>query len=78
MGAFTDGYVADASTTGPVGWEYTATDSGSVTFTKTVYVDEPRITSGTLSDTATITGDGDVVLSTPTRMSTSRPTRSSS
>ncbi len=58
VGAFTDGYAADASTTGPVGWEYTATDSGSVTFAKTVYVDEPRITSGTLSDTATITGDG--------------------
>jgi uncharacterized repeat protein (TIGR01451 family) len=62
VGAFTGGYVADASTTGPVGWEFTATDSGSVTFEKTVYVDGPMITSGQLSDTATITGDGDVVL----------------
>ena len=63
VGDFTGTYVADAATTGPVGWEYTATDSGSVTFTKTVYVEEPMITSGQLSDTATITGDGDVVLS---------------
>ena len=61
IGAFTGGYVAGASTTGPVGWEYTATNSGSVTFTKTVTVDEPRITSGALTDTATITGtDGTI------------------
>ena len=36
VGAFTGGYVAGASTTGPVGWQFTATNSGSVTFTKTV------------------------------------------
>ena len=64
VGAFTGGYVAGASTTGPVGWQFTATNSGSVTFTKTVIVDQPRITSGTLSDTATITGDGSSVLDT--------------
>ncbi|HEX4983327.1 MAG TPA: Ig-like domain-containing protein, partial [Ilumatobacteraceae bacterium] len=62
VGAFTGGYVAGASTTGPVGWQYTATNSGSVTFTKTVTVDEPRITSGSLSDTATIVGDGQITL----------------
>src|SRR6185436_16865569 len=64
VGAFTGGYVAGASTTGPVGWQFTATNSGSVTFTKTVTIDQPRITSGTLSDTATITGDGSSVLDT--------------
>jgi uncharacterized repeat protein (TIGR01451 family)/fimbrial isopeptide formation D2 family protein len=63
IGAFTGGYVAGASTTGPVGWQYTATNSGSVTFTKTVTVDQPRITSGTLSDTATITGIDGVIAS---------------
>ena len=66
VGAFTGGYVAGASTTGPVGWQTTATNSGSVTFTKTVTVDQPRITSGTLSDTATITGDGNVALDSDT------------
>ena len=35
-----------------------------MTFTKTVSVDEPRTTSGNLSDTATITGDGSSVLDT--------------
>ena len=64
VGAFTGGYVAGASTTDPVGWQFTATNSGSVTFTKTVTIDQPRITSGTLSDTATITGDGQSVLDT--------------
>ena len=64
VGAFTGGYVAGTSTTGPVGWQFTATNSGSVTFDKTVTVDQPRITSGTLSDTATITGDGQSVLDT--------------
>ncbi|MBA4170358.1 MAG: DUF11 domain-containing protein [Chloroflexi bacterium] len=61
LGAFTN-YTADASTTGPVDWEHTATASGSVTFVKTVTVDEPRITSGSLSDTATIVGDGQTTL----------------
>lgn len=60
-GAFTN-YTADASTTGPVDWEHTATASGSVTFVKTVTVDEPRVTSGSLSDTATIVGDSETTL----------------
>ena len=65
IGAFTGGYVAGASTIGPVGWAHTASGSGSVTFTKTVSVDEPRITSGTLTDTATVTSaDGQETLDT--------------
>ena len=63
VGAFS-GYTAGTSTTGPVNWSFTATNSGSVTFDKTVTVDEPRITTGDLSDTATITGDGSTVLDT--------------
>ncbi|HET7668734.1 MAG TPA: hypothetical protein VFK56_22260, partial [Mycobacterium sp.] len=54
LGAFTGGYTAGTSTTGPVGWSYTASGSGSVTFTKTVTVDQARQTSGTLSDTAKV------------------------
>jgi hypothetical protein len=54
VGAFTGGYTAGTSTTGPVNWSASVTDSGSVTFTKTVTVDQARITSGSLSDTATI------------------------
>jgi uncharacterized repeat protein (TIGR01451 family) len=62
VGGFTN-YTAGTSTTGPVNWQHTVSDSGSVTFTKTVTVDEPRITSGSLDDTATIVGDGSVQLS---------------
>jgi uncharacterized repeat protein (TIGR01451 family)/fimbrial isopeptide formation D2 family protein len=54
LGALTGGYVAGTSTTGPVGWSYTASGSGSVTFNKTVTVDQARETSGSLSDTATV------------------------
>lgn len=64
VGSFS-GYTAGTQTTGPVNWSSgPVSNSGSVTFTKTVYVDEPAITSGSLSDTATITGDGDAVLGT--------------
>jgi hypothetical protein len=57
VGSFTGGYVAGTHTTGPVGWTSgTQSDSGSVTFHKTVYLDQPRGTSGSLSDTATLTG----------------------
>jgi hypothetical protein len=57
LGAFTGGYVADTPTAAPVSWTLTGVSgSGSVTFAKTVYLDRPRITSGTLADTATITG----------------------
>lgn len=56
-GTFGGGYVAGTSTTGPVSWTSASQDgSGSVTFTKTVSVDQARQTTGTLSDTATLTG----------------------
>ena len=52
-------YTADDPTTGPVFWAIDGVDSsGSVTFTKTVYLDEPRIATGALADTATLTGSG--------------------
>jgi hypothetical protein len=68
VGSFTGGYVAGTPTTGPVGWSSgTQSASGSVTFNKTVYVDEPRITSGSLTDTATLTGsDGATASDTAT------------
>lgn len=57
VGSFTGGYTAGTQTTGPVGWSSgTQSGSGSVTFNKTVYLDQPRATSGALSDTATLTG----------------------
>jgi hypothetical protein len=57
VGAFTGGYVAGTHTTGPVGWSSGSQgDSGYVDFVKTVYLDQPRITTGSLSDTATLTG----------------------
>ncbi len=57
IGAFDSPYVAGVKTTGPVSWtSNTQTDSGSVTFNKTVYVAGPIQTSGSLSDTATLTG----------------------
>jgi len=57
-------YVADTPTVGPVDWATTGLQlSGSVTFSKTVYLDVKRITTGKLSDTATISS-GDTVLDT--------------
>jgi hypothetical protein len=56
-GSYDGGYVEGTETTGPVSWtSSTQSGNGSVTLHKTVYVDEPRQTSGTLSDTATLTG----------------------
>jgi uncharacterized repeat protein (TIGR01451 family) len=56
VGSFTN-YSAGAHTTGPVNWTSgTQSGSGSVTFNKTVYLDQPRQTSGALADTATVTG----------------------
>jgi hypothetical protein len=56
-GSFADGYVAGTETTGSVTWDSdTQSDSSSVTFSKTVYVSQASDTSGTLSDTATLTG----------------------
>jgi hypothetical protein len=57
VGSFTGGYTADTYTTGPVGWDSgTQSATGSVTFSKTVKLSAPSIVSGTLSDTATLTG----------------------
>lgn len=63
LGTF-DGYVAGTPTTGPVTWDSgTLASDGSVTFAKTVYVDQPRIVTGSLSDTATLTGSDGFVTS---------------
>jgi hypothetical protein len=50
-------YVAGTQTTGPVNWGVTGeTDSNSVTFTKTVYLDGKRVTTGELRDVASLAG----------------------
>ena len=57
VGTFTNGYVAGTKTTGPVNWSSgVQNDSGSVTFKKTVYFDGSGPATGTLDDTATVTG----------------------
>jgi uncharacterized repeat protein (TIGR01451 family) len=59
LGSFS-GYTAGTKTTGPVDWSSgTVSGNGSAVFTKTVYLDQPRTTSGQLADTAGvyITGD---------------------
>ena len=67
-GSFTNGYVAGASVTpgSTVEWSSgTVSGNGSITFAKTVSVDQARITSGTLTDTATVTStDGQTTLAT--------------
>ena len=56
-GAFDDGYVAGTKTTAEVSWTSNSQSaSGSVTFSKTVYVDGGSIGSGTMSDVASLTG----------------------
>src|SRR5262249_31284742 len=56
-GSFDNGYTPGTHTTGPVSWTSdTQSGDGSVTFNKTVYLDQPRETSGSLDDTATVTG----------------------
>jgi hypothetical protein len=56
-GTFAGGYTLGTPTTGPVDWSSgTQTGGGAVTFGKTIRLDGPRITSGTLSDGATLTG----------------------
>jgi hypothetical protein len=60
-GSFDGGYVAGTPTTGPVGWTSDAqTATGSVTFSKTVYLAAGTgSTTGSLDDTATLgTDDG--------------------
>lgn len=66
-GSFGGGYTAGTFTTGPVTWTSASqSGNGSVTFTKTVRVDQPRITTGTLTDTATLAGaDGFATSSGP-------------
>jgi hypothetical protein len=57
IGSFTNGYTAGSHTTGPVEWSSgTVNGSGSVTFNKTIYYVGPGDASGTLADTATLTG----------------------
>jgi hypothetical protein len=57
VGDYDGGYVEGTETTSNVSWTSDELSAdGSVTFTKTVYVDGPSQTSGTLSDTATLTG----------------------
>ena len=67
-GSFTNGYVAGESVNpgSTVEWSSgTVSGSGSITFAKTVSVDQARITSGTLTDTATVTSaDGQTTLAT--------------
>lgn len=51
------GYTLGTHTTGPVAWTSDVqSGSNSVTFNKTVYLDQPRQTTGSLDDTATVTG----------------------
>ena len=57
VGSLLSPYVAGTSTTGPVNWSSgTVSGDGSVTFEKLVHLDQSRITSGSLVDTATVTG----------------------
>ncbi len=54
-GDFTDGYSLGSMTAGPVNWSSTEQSSnGYVEFDKTIYLDEPRDSSGELPDTATL------------------------
>jgi len=57
IGSFQDGYVAGTRTSDPTDWLSSSQgESGSVTFSKTVYAAAGSSGSGTLSDTATLTG----------------------
>jgi hypothetical protein len=56
-GTFGGGYVAGTHTTGPLSWTSSSqSNTGSVTFNKTVYATAATVASGGLSDTATLTG----------------------
>jgi len=56
-GTFGGGYTLGTKTTGPVDWtSATQSGDGTVTYNKTVYLDQPRSTTGSLDDTATVTG----------------------
>jgi uncharacterized repeat protein (TIGR01451 family) len=57
IGHFDGNYVAGMPTVGPVSWTSDSqSDSGSVTFQKTIYVATGTDGTGTLSDVATLTG----------------------
>lgn len=59
VGAFTGGYVANTLTVGPVNWSVLNLNaSGSVTFNKTITLAPFTVTSGSISDTATLTTAG--------------------
>lgn len=51
------GYNADDLTVGPVNWQLLSQSSDNgVNFSKTIFLDSKRVTNGTLTDTATLTG----------------------
>jgi hypothetical protein len=67
IGTFTGApaYVAGTSTTGPVNWTSgLQPGSGNVTFNKTVTLDPTQVTSGTLTDTASLLGTNGFATST--------------
>jgi hypothetical protein len=56
-GSFTGGYVEGTATTGPVGWASgTQNGSGDATLSKTIYAAAGTVVSGSLDDTASLTG----------------------
>ena len=56
-GSFGGGYVLGTKTVGPVSWtSVNQTGNGSVTFNKTVYAPAGSIITGSLNDTATVSG----------------------
>jgi hypothetical protein len=56
-GSFDGGYLAGTPTTGSVSWtSVSQSGSGSVTFSKTIYAVAASVTTGSLADTATLTG----------------------
>ncbi|SMF30758.1 hypothetical protein SAMN02745746_02456 [Pseudogulbenkiania subflava DSM 22618] len=66
-GSFNPAYTLGTQTTGPVGWTSgEQSTSGSVVFNKTIHLAGQKITSGTLTDTATLTPkDGTAQVSGP-------------
>jgi hypothetical protein len=65
-GSFDGGYLAGVHTTGSVSWTSDSQSaSGSVTFNKTVYATAASIVSGSLDDTATLTGSDGFTASSP-------------
>jgi hypothetical protein len=63
VGSFS-GYTAGTPTTDQVSWSSgTVSDSGQAVFTKTIYLDKPRATTGQLSDQAGVFITGDLTAS---------------